>query len=206
MYQDTAGKQERKVTMKKLPISTFMIVFAMYTQTPIMADDQEGKIQNQVEQSEPLVEPVQKKKNLPLHDIIKNQIIPSQEKIKELELLLKKEYNNLDQQAFQSFINDQDEDGKTALNVIAFYKYDPALADILIKFGANVNEPDSFNVTPLHLAIAKEEVELATTLLENGADPLFKNDQEETAIDLARSQATQAILVNNDIEAHNSKE
>lgn len=206
MYQDTADKQKRKITMKKLPISTFMIVFAMYTQTSIMADDQEGKVQNQVEQSEQLIEPVQKKKDLPLHDIIKNQIIPSQEKIKELELLLKKEYNNLDQQAFQSFINDQDEDGKTALNVIAFYKYDPALADILIKFGANVNEPDSFNVTPLHLAIAKEEVELATTLLENGADPLFKNDQEETAIDLARSQATQAILVNNDIEAHNSKE
>ncbi len=122
---------------------------------------------------------------LPLHDIIKNQNYSLEEKMNLIKKLL--DEGNID-------INAQDADGKTALNLIAFYASDPALAQLLIDHGAKVNEPDMFNETPLHNAMTKENLILAAMLLKNGADIDFKNDKEMTPADLARSKKSMELL------------
>jgi ankyrin repeat protein len=122
---------------------------------------------------------------LPLHDIIKNQNYSLEEKMNLIKKLL--DEGNID-------INAQDADGKTALNLIAFYASDPALAQLLIDHGAKVNEPDMFNETPLHNAMSKENLILAAILLKNGADVGFKNDKDMTPVDLARSEKSMELL------------
>ena len=125
-------------------------------------------------------------KELPLHKIILSQDYTTQEKINLIEGFLDDE--NID-------INMQDMDGKTALNLITFYKGDPLLAELLIKkYKANVNTPDRFNVSPLHNAMEKEEIEIAKMLLDAGADQDLKNDADEiTPVDLARSEKTMSV-------------
>ncbi len=121
----------------------------------------------------------------PLHDIIKNQDYATKQKLQLMQGVLDKKTVD---------INEQNDDGKTALNFVTFYKGDPAVAELLIEYGANVQTPDRFNQTPLHNAITYDEIEIARMLLEKGADPRFKNDAGLTSIDLARSQATQDLL------------
>lgn len=124
--------------------------------------------------------------NLPLHDIILNQNYSTQDKL----LLIK---NILDNKIVD--VNDQDVDGRTALNLVTFYKANPALARLLIEgYKANVNKPDRFNVSPLHNAIQYEEIEIAEMLLAADADRALKNDTQATPIDLARSLNTMALF------------
>ena len=124
---------------------------------------------------------------LPLHTIILDQNLSTDEKIQEMKDLLTNENEIID-------INAQDAGGKTALNLSAFYNADPAIIQFLINNKAKVNEPDRFNETPLHNAIAKEAIETAKILLAAGANPDLKNDKLETPIDLARSPNTKALF------------
>ena len=129
----------------------------------------------------------QKATALPLHTIILDQNLSTDEKIQEMKDLLMNENKAID-------INAQDAGGKTTLNLAAFYNADPAIIQFLINNKAKVNEPDRFNETPLHNAIAKEAIETAKILLAAGASPDLKNDKLETPIDLARSPNTKALF------------
>ena len=124
--------------------------------------------------------------DLPLHDIILNQNYSIQDKLNAVRNILDNKVVSVDQ---------QDVDGRTALNLAVFYKSDPALAQLLIEdYKANVNKPDRFNVSPLHNAIKYEEIEVAEILLAADADRTFKNDTQATPVDLARSPNTMALF------------
>ena len=122
-------------------------------------------------------------KQLPLHNLVfSNQ---------EDSLLLMK---NILDQGLQD-INAQDQNGRTVLNFVTFLNRDPKIVQFLIDNKAKVNEPDLFNVTPLHNAIQKEETEIVQILLQAGADLYAKNDQGVTPIDLAsQSENMKTIL------------
>lgn len=160
--------------MKNLKLLPLMAMIILQNQIYAETSDQEN-----IEQV------ADQKKALPLHDIIKNQSYTTEQKLQMIQ-------NLLDQK--QVDVNAQDADGKTALNLATFYKSDPVIAKLLIEYGANVNEPDLFNETPLHNAISKEDVVTAALLLKDGANARFENDNGSTPLDLARSPETLAVL------------
>ena len=131
-----------------------------------------------------LAENVSKNK-LPFHEIIKNQRYSLSEKL----ALIKKIAD-----AKEVDINAQDANGKTALNLVIFYKGAPEIVKLLISSGADVNEPDLFNETPLHNAIRNEDITAAKILVAHGADVRFQNDKGLTPLDLAQSPTTMAVL------------
>jgi len=125
--------------------------------------------------------------SLPLHAIIKNQDFSLQQKLDMISDLVQKQ---------QVDVNAVDADGKTPLNLVTQLKGDPAIAEILLRLGAKVNQPDLFNNTPLLNALSCDQIAIAALLLKYGADTSFKNDMGQNAYDLARSKATQAVLEN----------
>jgi ankyrin repeat protein len=54
----------------------------------------------------------------------------------------------------------------------------------LLERGADVNSKDDGHVTPLHLACAEENAEIAHMLVENGASIEIKNWEHKTPVDL----------------------
>lgn len=124
-------------------------------------------------------------KNLPIHDIIKDQTYTTDQKLNKIRKLL-------DQQEVD--VNAQDTDGKTALNLITFLNGDSKIADFLIQSGADVNQPDNFNETALHNAVKKNAIKVIHLLVSDQADRDLKNDQNVTPVDLASSaQAIKAL-------------
>ena len=145
-------------------------------------------LQNQLRADDPSDESSQlvvQKNNVPLHDIIKNQTFSTDQKVAMMQ-------NLIDQK--QVDINAKDATGRTALNLATFYNADPAIAKLLMDAGADVNEPDIFNETPLHNAISKQEMVVAAMLLKKGANKRFENDKNVTPLDLARSEKTIKLL------------
>ncbi|MEG6509045.1 quinoprotein dehydrogenase-associated putative ABC transporter substrate-binding protein [Methyloligella sp. 2.7D] len=73
------------------------------------------------------------------------------------------------------------------------------LARMLIKKGADVNATSSTGATPLMIAAARDNAPVIGLLLQSGADPEMKNDQGQTALDIAKmndaQSAAQAITV-----------
>jgi len=124
-------------------------------------------------------------KKLPLHALILDQTISTQDKLERMQDLLSHESIN---------INAQDANKKTALNLATFYNAKPIIIQFFIANKADVNLPDLFNETPLHNAIRNEELVTARMLLQAGADKNFKNDTGETPMDLARSPKTIALF------------
>jgi ankyrin repeat protein len=106
--------------------------------------------------------------------------------------------------------NKMDNDGKTPLHMACKKYGSPSMVKLLIKNGANVNEPEhnTFKNTPLHLAAMNHtdfgflgsnagneaNEEIATILLEAGADPELKNAKEQTVIELAESRRNHWIV------------
>jgi ankyrin repeat protein len=62
----------------------------------------------------------------------------------------------------------------------------PALAALLISYGADVNARQHGGWTPLHAAADDGPLTLITLLLDAGADVTAANDYGQTALDLAR--------------------
>ncbi len=159
--------------MKKLQL--IALVSIVILKNPIYTEDQVIKNEDSVMQG----------LQLPLHDIIKNQKFSTDQKLSMIKELLDKKKVD---------INIKDSTGRTALNLATFYQADPAIVKLLIDHGADVNEPDIFNETPLHHAISKQELVIAAMLLKKGANKRFENDQNITPLDLARSLQTIKLL------------
>jgi ankyrin repeat protein len=71
----------------------------------------------------------------------------------------------------------------------AFFNNRIEILKMLFEKGADVNRPiDNVNNTFLHFASLRGKLEMVKMLLNAGADVNAKNDDGETAIDLAKSQ------------------
>lgn len=70
----------------------------------------------------------------------------------------------------------------------------PAVSKLL-SAGANINQAGPFGVTPLMLAANSGMDEMVRFLLLNGADPKLKNDDGETALDIALRKDHHDVIV-----------
>ena len=79
--------------------------------------------------------------------------------------------------------NDYDKDGKTLLHYCVQHNY-VEIAEWLISKGANVNAVDKFRYTPLHMALANQDInsKMVNMLLDNGADKRSRNYQHRTPL------------------------
>ncbi len=74
----------------------------------------------------------------------------------------------------------------TAL-IWATIKGNSEIVDLLLRHGANVNAVDDIgNITVLMIAVEKGHKEIVESLLLNGADAFIKNEDNETALDIAK--------------------
>ena len=108
-------------------------------------------------------------------------------------------------------INARDSHGITPLNLLAFSSIaaDPACAQTLIKFGADVNAQCNAGTVPLYFASRNGHVPILTLLLENDADPNIPDSEGETALTVA-IQANQydvlpALLAHGANPAHHTR-
>ncbi len=66
---------------------------------------------------------------------------------------------------------------------------------MLFEHHFNVNARNLMGETPLHLALRSQHFGWAKLLLENGANPLIKNNGEETALDMVLAAPTPAEIL-----------
>ncbi|ETI31111.1 hypothetical protein PPTG_06539 [Phytophthora nicotianae INRA-310] len=83
-------------------------------------------------------------------------------------------------------VNQADNTGSTPLMRAIGGKPSPVVIALLLDHGAKVNTRDVGGNTPLHLAISEGYEDIARFLLENGANPNAKNNDEERCTDLAK--------------------
>ena len=86
-------------------------------------------------------------------------------------------------------MNFHDGGGKTALHR-AVARKSPKIVDILLNAGAKVDVADKGKQTPLALAIAQNDIDVATKLLEAGADP---NGSGKTVTPLHTAVALESV-------------
>ena len=70
----------------------------------------------------------------------------------------------------RQLVTDQDSLGLTALHW-SVKREDSKMLDLLVRWGADVNQTDMLNRTPLYLAMKQGSVKLVTALVDLGADP-----------------------------------
>ena len=101
-------------------------------------------------------------KQTALHEAV-NQCVEGKdaEQLRLVELLLKDGTIN---------INSRDSVGRTALHYSAFFSNIKAI-ELLSKYGANLDEIDKWQITPISLARHKSHFDAVSTLVELGADP-----------------------------------
>ncbi|XP_065828038.1 poly [ADP-ribose] polymerase tankyrase-1-like [Oscarella lobularis] len=90
-------------------------------------------------------------------------------------------------------VNAKDKGGLIPLHNASSYGH-VEMAALLIKHGALVNATDRWNFTPLHEAAQKGRTQLCSLLILHGADVNMKNQEGQTACDLATAQDVKALL------------
>jgi hypothetical protein len=61
------------------------------------------------------------------------------------------------------------------------------IIELLLDHGANIDTIQApYNITPLMRAVSDNKVSLLKLLLERGANPLFRNNRGETALEIAQ--------------------
>uniref|UniRef100_A0A8C5E3V4 Poly [ADP-ribose] polymerase n=1 Tax=Gouania willdenowi TaxID=441366 RepID=A0A8C5E3V4_GOUWI len=88
-----------------------------------------------------------------------------------------------------------------SVNVADLWKFTPLheaahvdIAALLIKYNTCVNATDKWAFTPLHEAAQKGRTQLCALLLAHGADPTMKNQEGQTALDLATVNVTNRAI------------
>jgi ankyrin repeat protein len=78
--------------------------------------------------------------------------------------------------------------------VLASLRGDKEIVQMLIDKGAQVDHKTKTGATALFAAASKGHCQIATVLLENGADPLVKDAQGRTACSYAKDYAVKSLL------------
>ncbi len=82
-------------------------------------------------------------------------------------------------------VNDRGVLGDTPLHVAAIWG-DVTVGKLLLDAGADPNVRGEYGNTPLHNAVSQRNYAFAKLLVERGASKEVRNDDELTAVDLAR--------------------
>lgn len=82
-----------------------------------------------------------------------------------------------------------------------YHNLDLRVVKLLLEYGADVNRPDEYSVSPLHAALFVPVPELFELLLEYGADPNYKDEDGYTVLDQAYSYQDGPILTRGDVFA-----
>ncbi|XP_029212832.2 poly [ADP-ribose] polymerase tankyrase-1-like [Acropora muricata] len=90
-------------------------------------------------------------------------------------------------------VNAQDKGGLIPLHNASSYGH-VDIASLLIKHNTDVNATDRWLFTPLHEAAQKGRTQLCALLLAHGADPTMKNQEGQTALDLATAEDVKCLL------------
>jgi len=91
-------------------------------------------------------------------------------------------------------VNAQDKGGLIPLHNASSYGH-VDIASLLINNNSLVNATDRWAFTPLHEACQKGRTQLCTLLLSYGADPLMKNQEGQTALDLTTQDDIRCLLI-----------
>ncbi|MCZ6913709.1 MAG: ankyrin repeat domain-containing protein [Rickettsia endosymbiont of Ixodes persulcatus] len=83
--------------------------------------------------------------------------------------------------------------GGTILHYVAYRCDYEEIARLVLRYGANINEPDINGDTPLHVAVFKKNKQAIKFFLENGSDCTIKNSLGKTAKDLASEKRPDKI-------------
>jgi ankyrin repeat protein len=87
----------------------------------------------------------------------------------------------------------RDAEGCSALHWAADRGHSKIIAQLL-ESKADINAVDGDGLTPLHYAALTEQKEAALVLIAGGSDPLRKNNEGETAADLAPSDWESSVF------------
>lgn len=93
-------------------------------------------------------------------------------------------------------LNYKNKSGDSILHLVveSFYKFNKQFIEYLVEKGADINITDNFGITPLILAVMKNNPSLVEFLLEQGADKELKTKDGKTAIDIANEEQLTNII------------
>lgn len=98
----------------------------------------------------------------------------------------------------------EDYPGPSVLKIAA-EKWDSAIAEALLEAGASVNSYEAYNVTPLHTAATHNNLAVVRLLLEYGANPDARDEENAyTPLDYATDPRVRALLEDAQTENNHS--
>ena len=93
-----------------------------------------------------------------------------------------------------AFVNAIGDEGKTMLHYASIFNKDPAIAQLLLEYGADINAIDANHKTPLFAAAAEGNHKTCVLLLENGAWVRSVTDGGWTALHHLASRGNSAFM------------
>jgi ankyrin repeat protein len=87
----------------------------------------------------------------------------------------------------------EEENGDTALHLASFNRGDPHLAELLIRYGANIEARNNEGDTPLISAVLQQNVPFVEVLLQHGADMYAKNAEGRSPFDYANKEISDLL-------------
>ncbi len=86
-------------------------------------------------------------------------------------------------------------EGRSALTEVVARGTNPAMIDLLVKAGANVDAADSQKFTPLRLAMKPERIEMLKALLHSGASLMIADEKGRSALSYGAEKGVEAKSV-----------
>jgi ankyrin repeat protein len=97
--------------------------------------------------------------------------------------------------ATPQYISSRDYRGRQALHLAVMHDHIRVVLSLLEKI-TNINCVDNWGQTPLMLAVQKNNIPIIELLVENGAEPGFRDDRERSSLSFAKTTAVMSILYN----------